>query len=463
MHPASPIEIGGDDRAVLEKLARRGGNVGLHAMIVVAALRGDSIAEIARDNCSSRETVRKWLRIFRCGGVAALAGSVRRRAAAASVGDFPELRDVEIPPQLLAANRAPKLAARSARLRIACAVRDAIGRGRLLPGAPLPGRAWFSGRFHATAPVVNRAFADLAAGGFVESKRRSGTRVAARLPFDGRFLLVLESPNGDGSSGICENFVKAARETERRRRGLKWDVVWRTTENSVSIAVDLAMQRYAGAFMRFAHTETMGWQPGDAFLASVPGVPMAVDTIYRGTRVSPLVHELRVSRAETWAEVFADCAKRGLRRVMVVDAIDFRHPDPEASVRAAAARAGVSIPQFGYSGPFATATEESVRRVFAMQTRLVGAGDVDAILVRRDDLLRHFAPALRAAWGEAAAAAIPVLCWSAGTLLPNEGLAVQWHGFNLIATMLSFVDWAEAVRSGARNPPPPRAVWAQSG
>ncbi len=40
-------------------------------------------------------------------------------------------------------------------------------------------------------------------------------------------------------------------------------------------------------------------------------------------------------------------------------------------------------------------------------------------------------------------------------MLPAEGLAVEWRGSDLPATLLSFIDWCEAVRAGAKNPPDP--------
>ncbi|MBR1836908.1 MAG: hypothetical protein IJ783_06430, partial [Kiritimatiellae bacterium] len=301
----------------------------------------------------------------------------------------------------------------------------------------------------------------LAAGGFVEARHRSATRVAARLPFAGRFLLVLEEANADGTSGICENLEKAARETESRRRGVAWDVVWRTPENTPALARDLAAHRWCGAFLRFAHTTSPNWTPGEAALASVPGVPMGVETVYKGTAVSPLVRELHLSDHEPWGEVFAKCAAAGMRRALVLDTPAGRGArDREGEVRTAAAASGVSIPEFGYAVPLSTDTGESIRRLLAMQSRLVRPGDVDAILVRRDDLLHHLAPVLRANWGERAASAVRVVCWSVGTLLADEGLRVEWRGYDIVSTKLSFIDWAEDVRSGARHPAEPRVARA---
>ena len=40
-------------------------------------------------------------------------------------------------------------------------------------------------------------------------------------------------------------------------------------------------------------------------------------------------------------------------------------------------------------------------------------------------------------------------------MLPAEGLAVEWRGPDLPATLLSFIDWCEAVRASAKNPPDP--------
>ena len=67
--------------------------------------------------------------------------------------------------------------------------------------------------------------------------------------------------------------------------------------------------------------------------------------------------------------------------------------------------------------------------------------------------------AMRERWGEKAAARVPVVCWSVGDMLPTEGLHIEWRGPDLPATLLSFIDWCEAVRSGAKNPPDPIVAW----
>ena len=437
------------DRAALERLAKGESRAAFRAKAVLALADGESVAGSARRLKVTPKTVRAALARFRKGGV----GGLRPKSPCGG----PVVPALKVPRRTL---RLPnREAGRRGRLprargRIEAWVRDSVALGFVAPGARLPERAWFRETFGATAKTVQAAFDGLAAQGFVRAADRRGTFVADRLPFAGRFLLVLE-----GKSGMRDNLERAARRTEALRPGVRWDVVWRSPKTVPEILRGLRAHRWCGAFLRTAHTDTPKWSPGHAQIASVPNVPIAVDSIYRGTKVSPLVRTLNVSRSETWGEAFAAFRRAGRRRFLVVEpGPGTGGPDREADVRAAAAEADVAIPKFGYLAPVGENGEKNLRRIFGMALALTAPDAVDAILVRRDDFLKPLSAALRERWGAEAASRVPVVCWSVGDMLPAEGLAVEWRGPDLPATLLSFIGWCEAVRAGAKNPPDPAVV-----
>ena len=441
------------DRATLERMARRENDAGTRARIALGAAAGFSIARIAREARTSRVTAKKWAERFLRDGMKGLAPKPRRRglgADGATVPDFP----AGAPPKILCGRGGSA----STRVRIECAVRDAAALGRILPGEELPGRAWFARRFRASPATVHAAFANLRGQGFVEASERGRTTLAARLPFDNRFLMILEERNEDGTSGLCDNLERAAALAAAARPGAVWKTVYRESVEPREIARSLAEQRWCGAFLRFAHASGPMWTaPGPAEIASVPRVPMAVGLLFRNVEVSPLVRVMPFDRMESTDDVMALCRRRGWRRVMLADMYR-KDRDHEADARAAAAAAGVAIPQSGYVSPSPRDRAADLPRLFGFQTRLVSPRDVDAILVRRDDLLKPLADALRANWGSAAAAHVPVVCWSVGSFLPTEGLAVEWRGPDLVATLLSFMDWCADIRAGVPNPREPRVV-----
>lgn len=448
---ARQVSLSAADRMALERMSRGGeSRAAMRAKALLALARGVTVAEAAQSLFLTGKTVRAARARFLAGGVE---GLMPKSPCGGPV--VPALKVPRKAPRPI--SQAPGHRGRlpRSRERIETWVRDSAALGFVAPGARLPERAWFRETFGATSKTVQAAFDELSAQGFVRVTDRRGTFVADRLPFEGRFLLVLE-----GKCGMCANLEMAARRTEELRPGVHWDVFWRSPETVPEILHGLRAQRWCGAFLRTAHTDTPKWSPGHALIASVPNVPIAVDSIYRGTKVSPLVRALNVSRSETLGEAFEAFRRAGRRRFIVVDAglwPDGR--DREAEVRAAAEKAGVSIPEFGYLAPVGGNGEKNLRRIFGMALALAGPDSADAILVRRDDFLGPLSAAMRERWGEKAAARVPVVCWSVGDMLPTEGLHIEWRGPDLPATLLSFIDWCEAVRSGAKNPPDPIVAW----
>ena len=442
------------DRAALARMAKGESRAALRAKAVLALADGAGVSEAAASLGLTRKTVRAARDRFLAGGV----GGLSPRHWCYGARPTPPM---EFP--LTGLPRIPggrgRLRGRLAAARIVAWVRDCAALGFLLRGVRLPERIWFAKRFRTTSHAVQRAFDDLVSQGFVRTVPRGGSFVPESLPFDGRFLLVLEEPLPDGTSGCCTNLEEAARRTEALRPGIRWDVVWRAPGTLPVIQRDLVAQRYCGVFLRFVHSST--WVPGKAEIASIPNVPMASDTIYPGTAVSPLVRMVNASKNESFPDLFAALRRAGRRRIALADIGDYRRIDreDEDEVRRLAAEAGVKIVEDGYIVPHPSDVTENILRIMKLLMATVRPGDIDAIVVRRDDLLKPLAAALREKWGWEAAARIPVVTASVGRLLPTEGLNVEWRAPDLVATFLSFIDWCQAIRSGDRDAPAPEVVW----
>lgn len=448
------IAITSADRAALERIAPRSDDVGLHARIALGHLEGMAIAPLARREHSSRATVRKWIARFLAEGVTALHARSpgRRKTPCRYAGAIVEVS----PPDALLPPRGPRTV--SSRLRLECSIRDAIATGRLPPGAPLPSRQWLARRFKVpSASSVASAFASLRRDGFVTASRGGETRVAASFPNENRFLLILEGRLPDGEpEGICRNLELAARETSRLCPGVEWTVAWRSGGKAdADIAREIALQRYCGVFVRSVHSSSSApdqhsFLPGPCVFASVPRVPICCYHIIKGTSHSPLLRCLPLSEWDGWETAFRRCVEAGLRSVLVLDSRPWpRSNDMEDAVRAQAASLGVAIPPYGYGVCWKNSDAESRRRFRAM-LHIVGADGADAVILRADDALPALAAAMRAEWGEASGR-IPVFAYSGGRLLPDEGLSVNWIGPDIVATLLSFMDWARGIRAGSRN------------
>lgn len=78
-------------------------------------------------------------------------------------------------------------------------IRLQIVRGEISPGQRLPVRTELEARFGTTAMTVQRAFDQLTADGFIESRGRHGTFVAQHPPHLARYALVFSVPPQSGA------------------------------------------------------------------------------------------------------------------------------------------------------------------------------------------------------------------------------------------------------------------------
>ncbi|MBR1835663.1 MAG: GntR family transcriptional regulator, partial [Kiritimatiellae bacterium] len=400
----------------------------------------------ARELWLSRETVRECRNRFLESGVPGVAGT----AFASPVPRLP----VRIPRELAGesgrAGRPPV-----ARLRIEAWVRDCAARGLFRRGEALPSRTWFEKRFRATPSTVQDAFDALARQGFAKSVGGKGTFLPEALPFDGRYLLLVTS-GLDALEGIDASMVAAAR-LQEKSRGVAWDVARirpASVEPHPPLLRKVAMQRYAGVFMRSS---------SKARYAYVDNVPMG-GFITKGLPGN-LVRGFPRIDGHLPRSLVPACRAAGCSRPLVVDQVA---PDADApatvdesarerAVRAAAAEAGLDLAPDAYL-PVSRFHAGQLHRMLRLAFSSPALAGFDSVVSLEDNLAPPLCDALVGHFGAASARRVRV--FSSGSLPPalETSLPVEWHGFDWTATLDSFAAWCDAVHSGDESAPLPRLV-----
>ena len=451
------ISLSPADRAALERLARGGSRAAFRAKAVLALSDGGTVAGTARRLKVTPKTVRAARARFFDGGADAL-----REKPRGGEPEFPVLR-VSPPSELAnwteggARGRPPR-----ARRKIETWVRDAAALGLLRPGARLPDRDWFRREFHATPGLVQSAFAELAAQGFVRSVPGVATLLARRLPFAGRYLLgILPKRDDQSREGLDVSLLAAARRQEKRL-GVEWevcDIVPPSHPDYLPTLFQIASQRYAGVLLRA--TMRRKDDPGrHRWFASVDHVPICSYSIEGGPSIlsgdygshfSALIRP-GSSALET---LFAAVRAAGCRRALVlgVESPEDVSAAAESETRAVATAAGIAIPPHFYQCASLLAPLQTRRLADLLLVSAEAAG-IDAAICLQD----NFAPILCDAIRDAGTTAVKV--FSLGSF-PNEmhcSLPVEWHGDDWDATLDGFVRWCDAVHAGDPAPPPPVLV-----
>ena len=462
MKSPAPIRISGDDRATLETLARRDDRTGLRAQAVLALSTGASISGAARSLRLAEKTVRAAGRRFLEGGAAAI--RERREARAPR---FPDLR-VCVPAEIATwkethAHGRPPLARR----KIETWVRDCAALGLLPAGGRLPDREWFRERFKTGPGVVQDAFDELAAQGFVRAVRRGGTFLESPLPFSGRYLLGLLPLRVDATREGLDSALEAAARRQEKRLGVAWDIVeivppWHPAY--LPTFRDLQAQRYAGALLRTA-TRRMEEPGRSTWLASLDHVPVfALGGVSREQTASLGSHAVVADHfpEDDLGALFRAVRAAGCRRAFVLGVVVTSAPaisrEREDAVHREAAAAGVEIPPCFYQCA-ATSTPLQTRRLADLAFSGRDAERIDAVVSLQDNFAPVLCDALVARFG-AAAARRRVRVFSMG-FIPRKkpcAIPVEWHGTDWDATLDAFVSWCDSIHCGAPSPAPPLIV-----
>ena len=442
--------------AALERIAARDpARAARRARIVLAAADGVAVRQIARREGVDRNTVRLWLRRFDAEGTAGLADRPGRgRKAGAAPPPAARRGGTKTP-----ATAAGRLAALVRRLR------DCVASGAVRPGARLPSAHAEAAQRGCGEATVRRAWRELEREGFLRRAAggRGGPFAAEDAPDRGRHLLVLggtrERPDdGDG----FDRALRAAAKALAAARRVSFDEARPGTDVSAPDYVRLReaciQRRWQGVFFRnFAAQET----DHPASIPRLPGLPTSGCWL-RPHRIGP-----RVAPVAGWgsvpdriaAELLDECRAAGCRDVVFLAA---RTPQNEpnareASLRAAAARAGLRCGPFGFQA-LTMADPAQTRRTFALLASHPGAA-FDAAVVLEDNLLPSFCDALLAARGASGARRVFLASHGNAPVLPDVALPVVFHGVDATATLASYLDWCDALRAGERNPPGPAVAF----
>lgn len=360
------------------------------------------------------------------------------------------------------------------RIEIADWVRREIVVGHLAPGDRLPSRTWFQRRFTPNANVVQRAFAELAADGFVETRGAAarGTVVARHLPFTGRYLLILKANEADGGYNFFSPALEAAARELERRRGVTFDVMRVADADADSSgeygkAVECVRRHlYSGVFVQ--HLNRLHGLDTILNLDYVPMAYFGSPSVFAqgkwvrsisstsGTDDNPL---------NPLALQFKNCAAAGLRRIAVFASTPDRliAAKAEKIARAEAKECGVEIEADGchFTGMAMWHIErlEFVRLV-RLYLRYIAGNPVDAIVLGDDNFLEPFEDACAEVYGARKKLPFAVFCHCNFPRPPKSRFGATFHGIDCTATLGTFVDYAEALLSGSDSPPTPHRVYA---
>ena len=466
--PVAPTE---DERATLRTMARSHvWRVRTRARIVLGLADGESTSALAARLSVVPATVAAWASRFAAGRLAGLAdrpGRGRRKNA-------PET-DAAV---ASAATHCAKRRSRPGRggtaaARAAAFVRDSAALGRFSPGAVLPSRAWFAERFGCNPSSLAGAFSRLEKEGFVRSAPRRGTRLADRLPFSGRHLLVLAS----GEEWLDLALREAARRTGAAR-GVSWTVREAFGFGGEEarraffdrIRGELLGQRWAGAFFRVLDGGD------DCFIGNPPpstvdSVPMAGVILPGRWKTGSLVRQINPGEVspnrKPWDRVLREIAERGFRELGVLAHGPLSRED-EDSIRAAAARAGLHIApcavqaaRIREKGTLWRAAETVVHATGLARhgNAAVGKAPRTAFFCEIDGFARVLVDSLVAHLGMDATGCHAIFALGNKPSLPDLPMRVHWHGIDLEKTLQSFLDWCDAIHAGEPSPPPPCYAW----
>lgn len=346
------------------------------------------------------------------------------------------------------------------RLKVCAWVRHQIATGKLKPGERLPDRAWFIERFDLGNLPVQQAFDELRADGLIRAVPGHGTCVADVLPFQGRYLLVVRANPLNAGSYLFASALQRAAADVAEHRGLTFDVLNLVDADCDTTAYAemleaVRRQRYAGVFVQGV-TEV---QNSLNVLTNIDDVPIVYpgesSYLTQGNLARALSSDT-VTRAESeFRRHFASCREKGCRRIALLASWGPKG-DCESYFRELAREYDLEIVRSGYHFFHMDYWfEEAFERLVELFFRSDGGREVDAIVLSDDNMLVPFVNVHRNIFGRRGDSRHVVSCHCNAPLYPTTDFPAVYHGFDLVATLDSFVDYAEDCRAGQRNPRQP--------
>ena len=343
------------------------------------------------------------------------------------------------------------------RRKVCAWVRHEIAVGNLKPGERLPDRKWFMARFGIANHPVQLAFEELSRDGLVRSVPGHGTCVADSLPFDGRYLLAVRSNPIDAGSHLFASALRLAAQEVAAQRGVSFEVRDLVDAERDSVAYAEMMdavrrQRYAGVFVQCLTKEG---HESDV-LTNIDDVPMAYAGESSHLAQGNLVKSIGMPDFEgivaEFRRHFAACREKGCRRVAMFGAWNPQY-DRESYFRRLARDYDLQIVPGGFHHfDMGRWYAEQFKRLVDLFFRSDGGREADAIVLADDNMLMPFAEVHRKLFGRKDDARHFVSCHCNAPLFPETDYPVSFHGYDLVATLLSLVDYAKDCRAGVRRP-----------
>ena len=355
------------------------------------------------------------------------------------------------------------------RLNITDCIRRDIVRGTWKRGERLPDRRWFMERYKAYPTTVQRAFDDLSNEGFVTAVRGHGTQVAEVLPYDSRYLLLLDSGRSDPASRPFSAAISQAAKEIEQRLGVVMDVRYVSHEHPESevyqsIVANAKRHAYAGVFC-----EGVPHGEDGLSLANVNDVPIVFvgpkDEWSQGTMAFSLWDYAKRDPADAVRTLFLEyCRDHGGRRIAVFQSSGSRigrQPDPEHKYREVARRYGVELVPFGYHNVEMSGFDvDQFERLVGLFLASSAGANAETIILADDNLTMPFVRACRRKFGvKAASTRYNVLSHCNFPLLPDvRGFPVSFHGLDLCETLASVVEYTTDCRNRLKKPRLPKFV-----
>lgn len=347
------------------------------------------------------------------------------------------------------------------RRKIADWVRREIVRGEFREGDLLPDRKWFMREFAANRHSVQNAFDELVKSGFVNAVRGHGTRVADRMPFANRYLLLVKSVPDDAGSRIFAAALKVAAKKASARRGVVFEVADIADAPSGSHEYDEFLVRirrhdFAGVFCQNV-TKGHGFET----VTNIDYVPI----VFVGVRSDKTMGRFAQgiggwASSDVYRRLFADCRDAGRRRIAVFSPI----PVGDVAVRrervaALAAEAGLEIVPGGYQMFSMRVWNDYQYRSFLELFFASDAGRAaEAVVLADDNFLVPFVDVCRERFGREAKSRFFIASHCNRPMIPKTDFPVCFRGIDWTATLEAFIDYSSDVRAHVRSVREPKAV-----
>ena len=346
------------------------------------------------------------------------------------------------------------------RKKVVAWVRREISLGRLKRGMPLPSRKWFCERFGIAPVPVQQAFDELREDGLIIAVPGHGTRVADRLPFADRYLLLLMSRADNVGSQLFPKALRKAAAAVEHRRQVKIDVrdLMDAQGDSVPYAEmmnDVRRLRYAGVIAQGVTESGHGLDT----VTNVDGVPMAYfgnpSALTQGSHTVSLPIYTDGWRKALFQCMFDDLRAAGASKVSVFQPDD-RGCDSRSRFVELAAASGLTLVEDGFQCIEVNRwSPRQVDRLFCLFLRSDAGRLADGILLGDDNFLPLFADACRKVLGRSGAGRYRIVSHCNFPHPPQVDFPCRFRGPDLEGTIQAFLDYADDCHAGKRRPRPP--------